>query len=74
MTDPLKRAFEKGANELPESEQDELGRWLLEAIESDERRWDEIFASTRDKLDRLAHEASDDFRAGRTDRLDPDKL
>ena len=74
MTDLLKRAFQKASDELPEDEQDELGRWLLSAIESDERRWDEVFARSRDKLGRLAQEASEDFRSGRTKPLDPDKL
>jgi len=35
MTELLKKAFEKAARELPEYEQDEIGRWLLDVIEMD---------------------------------------
>jgi hypothetical protein len=69
MTDLSKRAFDKAADELPEAEQHELGRWLLGAIESDERRWETAFAGTQSKLDRLAYEASQEFRSGRVERL-----
>ncbi len=59
---------------MSESEQDEFARWLLEAIESDERRWDTAFARSGDKLGRLASRALEDFRAGRAGPLDPEKL
>jgi hypothetical protein len=74
MTDLLRRAFEKAARELSDDEQDEMGRRLLELIESDEKRWDEAFARSGEQLDRLAEEALEDFRAGRTTPLDPEKL
>jgi hypothetical protein len=38
MSELLKQAFEKAAAELPDYEQDEFARWLLNVIESDERR------------------------------------
>jgi hypothetical protein len=74
MTDLLRRAFEKAAQELSDGEQDEMGRRLLELIESDEKRWDEAFARSGEQLDRLAEDALEDFRAGRTTPLDPEKL
>jgi hypothetical protein len=74
MTDLLKRAFEKAAQELPEYEQDAIGRWLLDAIENEEKRWDAAFARSPEKLDRLEQQALDDIKAGRTEPLDPDKL
>jgi hypothetical protein len=74
VTEPLKKAFEKSSQELSDHEQDEFARWLLTAIECDERRWDEAFAETSDKLARLADQALDEFRSGRTSRLDFEKL
>ncbi len=74
MTELLRQAFEKAAQRLPEHEQDEFARWLLDAIESDERGWDAAFAGTPDKLKRLTTRALEDFRAGRTEPLDPEKL
>jgi len=74
MTELLKQAFARAAERLPENEQDEFARWLLDAIESDEREWDAAFARTPDKLKRLAARALKDFRAGRTTSLNPEKL
>jgi hypothetical protein len=74
MTDLLRRAFEKAAEELPDYEQDELGRRLLELLETDDKRWEEAFARTGEQLDRLAARARDDIRAGRVRPLDPEKL
>ncbi len=74
MTELFKKAIEKAAQELPDYEQDEFGRWLLEAIESDERRWDAAFAQSGHVLDRLENQALEDIKAGRTEPLDPDKL
>jgi hypothetical protein len=70
MTELLKRAFEK-ASGLPDYEQDELARRLIDAIESDERRW---HAASPEKLDRLADKALEALRTGRTEPLDPEKL
>ncbi len=72
MTELLTKAFEKAAH-LPPEEQDELARWLLEELE-DEARWDEAFAASQDALSKLADEALEDHRQGRTKPLDPDGL
>ncbi len=62
------------AHKLPEDEQEALAWWLLEEIESD-RRWDELFSRPpSEALKRMAEEALEDYRAGRTEPLDPDKL
>jgi hypothetical protein len=74
VTELLKKAFEKASQELSDREQDEFARWLLKAIESDERRWDQAFAESPDKLARLADQAVDEFRSRRTTRLDVEKL
>jgi hypothetical protein len=72
MTKLLQRAFDE-ASKLPDVEQDELGRVLLEELAS-ERRWEELFAGSRDLLAELADQALAEHRAGRTERLDPEKL
>jgi len=64
----------KEAHKLTEDEQEAVGAWLLAEIDS-ERRWDELFSRTPSELlERMAAEALEDFRAGRTSPLDPDRL
>jgi hypothetical protein len=72
MTKLLQRAFDE-ASKLPEDEQDTLGRILLEELAS-ERRWEELFSGSQDLLAELADRALADHRAGRTEKLDPEKL
>jgi hypothetical protein len=72
MTKLLQRAFDE-ASKLPDAEQDTLGRILLDELAS-ERRWDELFAGSHDLLAELADDALAEHRAGRTEKLDPDKL
>jgi mRNA-degrading endonuclease RelE of RelBE toxin-antitoxin system len=62
MTKLLRKAFQKAAAVLPEYEQDELARRLLSAIESDEKRWDMLFADSATKLERLADRALDNIK------------
>lgn len=68
----LNKAFEE-ASKLDETEQDAVGRWLLEKLASD-RSWDEAFAHSQDALRDLAAEAIKEHRSGRTYPLDPDTL
>jgi hypothetical protein len=69
----LERAIQE-AHQLPEEEQEAVGAWLLAEIES-ERRWDDLFSRPPSELlERMAAEALEDFRAGRTMPLDPDRL
>jgi len=72
MTKLLQRAFDE-ASKLPEHEQDALGRALLEELAS-ERRWEELFAGSHDLLAELADQALAEHHAGRTEKLDPEKL
>jgi hypothetical protein len=72
MTELLERAFTE-ASKLPTEEQDRFAAWMLEELAS-ERRWEEAFARSADKLAQLAAEARAEHRAGRTLPLDPDKL
>jgi len=50
-----------------------LAQWLLAELES-ERRWEEALAQTEEGLSELAEEALAEYRRGRTENLDPDKL
>ncbi len=72
MTQLLEKAFEQ-ANQLPETEQNALGRWLIEEIIS-EKRWQKSFAESEDLLGQLADEALDDYDKGETTPLDPGRL
>src|SRR4051812_36108808 len=58
---------------LPESEQEEVGAWILAELES-ERRWDELFARSADVLADMAAEAIREDEAGLTQPLDPEAL
>jgi len=72
MTKALEKAFE-AASRLPDPDQDELAVAILEELEADER-WEAAFAGSQDALERLADEALEEHRAGRTKPLDPDAL
>jgi hypothetical protein len=69
----FERAIEE-AHKLSNDEQESIGAWLLAEIES-ERRWDDLFSRPpSEALERMAAEALDDYRAGRTSPLDPESL
>jgi hypothetical protein len=69
MTQLLEKAFKK-ASKLPALEQNALARWLMDEIIS-ERKWEKAFAESEDMLDRLADQALDEHRRGRTKLLAP---
>ena len=66
MSQLLQEAFERVAK-LPQEEQNKFARFLLAALESDQR-WAELFArsESEDLLERLADETLVAHRAGRT--------
>ncbi len=69
----LERAIEE-AHKLSDEEQEAIGAWLLAEIES-ERNWDDLFSRPPSKiLERMAAQALEDHRAGRTTPLDPEQL
>ena len=72
MTKLLQEAF-KRASELPETDQDAIAKWLIEELESD-REWDRLFAESPDVLHRLAQEAMEAHRQGKTKPMDLDRL
>jgi len=58
---------------LPEEEQEAFAAFMLAELES-ERRWDDLFSRSQDLLARMADEAHEEYLAGLTEPLDPDKL
>jgi len=72
MTKLLEKAFEE-ASKLPDVEQKALAKWVLEELEA-ERKWEKAFAESEDMLERLAEEALEAHRQGKTMPLDIDKL
>jgi hypothetical protein len=72
MTKLLEKAFAQ-AVKLPKREQDKLAKWLLAELES-ERRWDEAFGRSADRLAQLADDALKEHRKGHTKPLDSDRL
>jgi hypothetical protein len=72
MTELLERAFAE-AGKLPPAEQDLLASRLLAEL-GEEDDFDRAIAASTDKLVALADQALAEHRAGRTQRLDPDRL
>ena len=72
MTSLLKKAFNK-ASKLPASTQDELAQELLQDIES-EMKWQTAFEKHQDKLEKLAKETLEEFKAGKTKEMGFDEL
>jgi hypothetical protein len=61
------------ATRLPEGEQDAFARLMLEELHA-EAEWNRRFHASASKLSSLAKAAVEEFRSGRTEELDPDKL
>ncbi|ACK72658.1 conserved hypothetical protein [Gloeothece citriformis PCC 7424] len=72
MTELLEQVIAQLKN-LPSSEQDAIARMILEEIDS-EARWEATFAKSQDILAKLAAEAMAEYRAGKTQELDPEIL
>jgi hypothetical protein len=72
MNSLLAEAFEQ-ANRLPDVEQSALAKWLLDELQS-EKKWSEAFTESEDVLERLADEALDAKRHGKTTPLTLDRL
>ncbi len=72
MTELLEQAIAR-LKTLSTDKQDAIATLILEEIE-DEGRWDESFARSPDLLAKLAAEAVVEYRAGKTQELDPDIL
>ena len=64
MTAELAKAFEEAAR-LPENEQEALAALLLEELAS-QRRWDDAFERSQDKLADMADKTLADYHNGST--------
>lgn len=74
MSELLRKAFEKLEKELPEHEQEMLGKWFLSMLETDERVWLAQFQASADKLEKLADKVLAEYAAGETELLDRKRL
>lgn len=72
MTELLEQAIAR-LKTLPAGEQNAIAAMILEELE-DEIRWDTAFAKSQDALAKLAGEAMAEYRAGKTQELDPETL
>jgi hypothetical protein len=72
MTQLLETAVAE-LRKLSDIDQDAIATLILAEI-SDERRWDEEFASSQDALARLAAKVRDDVNAGRVSKIGFDEL
>ena len=69
MTRALEDAF-KEASKLPESEQNSLAAAIRAELEA---KWENSLSDSQDVLGKLADEALDELRSGRTQPLDVKK-
>ena len=67
MTTLLEKAVKKISN-LPEPEQDEIAKIILDEIE-DEEVWSNKFKNTQSNLSVLADEARKEFQTGKTKNM-----
>ncbi len=72
MTQLLEQAIGE-ARKLPAPEQDAIAALILEEL-ADERRWDEAFAASQDRLSELAAKVRRDIAAGRVRDVGIDEL
>lgn len=64
MTELLEKAFAE-ASKLPQEAQDMLARMLLDDLVAEEK-WADAFAKSQNELTRLAGEALDEYKSGKT--------
>jgi hypothetical protein len=72
MTERLEQVIAR-LKTLPTDKQDAIATLILEELEEDQR-WDDSFARSPDLLAKLAAEAMAEYRAGKTQELDPETL
>jgi hypothetical protein len=72
MTEQLDQVIAR-LKALPTDKQDAIATLILEELE-DDQRWDQSFARSPDLLAKLAAEAMTEYRAGKTQELDPETL
>ena len=60
-------------SKLPDERQESMAKWILDELE-DDMWWERAFAASLPQLQTLGKKVLDDYRAGRTQELDPDDL
>lgn len=73
MITPLLEKVLSEVYKLRPEEQDAIAAVILEELE-DERRWNETFAKSQDRLTQLAHKVRADIKAGRIKKMEIDEL
>ncbi len=71
LTKALDDVFRR-ASALPEARQNDLAAAIQTEIEADDE-WADLLSRSQDPLGKLADEALSEYRAGRTEPLDPAK-
>ncbi len=72
MTQLLEKVFAK-VEKLPPVEQNALAKWLINELAS-EKRWEKSFAESEEILEKLAEEALNEHKEGRTKPFNPRSL
>ncbi len=72
MTQLLEKVFAK-VEKLPPVEQNALAKWLINELAS-EKRWEKSFAESEEILEKLAEEALNEHKEGRTKPFYPRSL
>jgi hypothetical protein len=72
MTERLDQAIAQ-LQQLPADQQDAIATLILDELAADQR-WDASFARSSHVLAKLAAEAKAEYRAGKTQELDPETL
>ena len=72
MSELLKQAIEQ-VERLSDEDKDAIATIILEELE-DENKWSQSFADSQDFLASLAAEAMAEYKAGKTEELDPESL
>jgi hypothetical protein len=72
MTKTLQKLVDR-ISELPDDEQERVAEMLLSTLDGDSE-WEILLADSQDVLREMGERAREDFRAGKTEALDPDLL
>jgi hypothetical protein len=72
VTQLLEQALAE-VQKLPQGDQDAIAALILDEL-ADERRWDEAFSRSQDKLAQIAAKVRSDIRAGRVRSTGMDEL
>ncbi|SMO40477.1 hypothetical protein [Gracilimonas mengyeensis] len=72
MSETIEKALKEFSN-LADDEKESFAAFILEEMKSEER-WNELYKSSQKTLTNVAEEALKEYDAGKTDKLDTNKL